>query len=67
MPPITPLTVFSDAPRPDLPFDKLAEWAKKFVEEGAYVFITGRRQSELDKALSYATGSNYIVSPKLGG
>ena len=23
--------------------------AKKFVEEGAYVFITGRRQSELDK------------------
>ncbi|OQP39796.1 oxidoreductase [Niastella yeongjuensis] len=25
--------------------------AKKFVEEGAYVFITGRRQSELDKAV----------------
>ena len=24
--------------------------AKKFVEEGAYVFIVGRRQSELDKA-----------------
>jgi NAD(P)-dependent dehydrogenase (short-subunit alcohol dehydrogenase family) len=24
--------------------------AKQFVEEGAYVFITGRRQSELDKA-----------------
>jgi NAD(P)-dependent dehydrogenase (short-subunit alcohol dehydrogenase family) len=24
--------------------------AKKFVDEGAYVFITGRRQSELDKA-----------------
>ena len=24
--------------------------AKLFVEEGAYVFITGRRQSELDKA-----------------
>jgi len=23
--------------------------AKKFVEEGAYVFIMGRRQSELDK------------------
>jgi NAD(P)-dependent dehydrogenase (short-subunit alcohol dehydrogenase family) len=23
--------------------------AKKFVEEGAYVFIVGRRQSELDK------------------
>ena len=26
--------------------------AKRFVEEGAYVFITGRRQSELDKAKS---------------
>jgi len=26
------------------------ETAKKFVAEGAYVFITGRRQSELDKA-----------------
>src|SRR6202045_4770219 len=24
--------------------------AKRFVEEGAYVFITGRRQAELDKA-----------------
>jgi len=24
--------------------------AKKFVEEGAYVFVTGRRQAELDKA-----------------
>jgi NAD(P)-dependent dehydrogenase (short-subunit alcohol dehydrogenase family) len=24
--------------------------AARFVEEGAYVFITGRRQSELDKA-----------------
>jgi NAD(P)-dependent dehydrogenase (short-subunit alcohol dehydrogenase family) len=24
--------------------------AKRFVAEGAYVFITGRRQSELDKA-----------------
>jgi NAD(P)-dependent dehydrogenase (short-subunit alcohol dehydrogenase family) len=24
--------------------------AKRFVDEGAYVFITGRRQSELDKA-----------------
>src|SRR4051812_34842353 len=26
--------------------------AKRFVEEGAYVFITGRRQSELDGAVS---------------
>ena len=24
--------------------------AKRFVDEGAYVFITGRRQAELDKA-----------------
>jgi NAD(P)-dependent dehydrogenase (short-subunit alcohol dehydrogenase family) len=26
--------------------------AKRFVEEGAYVFITARRQAELDKAIS---------------
>jgi NAD(P)-dependent dehydrogenase (short-subunit alcohol dehydrogenase family) len=26
--------------------------AKRFVDEGAYVFITGRRQAELDKAVS---------------
>jgi NAD(P)-dependent dehydrogenase (short-subunit alcohol dehydrogenase family) len=26
--------------------------AKRFVEEGAYVFIIGRRQAELDKAVS---------------
>jgi NAD(P)-dependent dehydrogenase (short-subunit alcohol dehydrogenase family) len=26
--------------------------AKRFVDEGAYVFITGRRQSELDTAVS---------------
>ena len=25
--------------------------AKRFVEEGAYVFITGRRQAELDAAV----------------
>lgn len=31
--------------------------AKRFVAEGAYVFITGRRQSELDKAKA-AIGSN---------
>ena len=31
--------------------------AKKFVEEGAYVFITGRRQAELDKAVA-EIGSN---------
>src|SRR6202041_3316708 len=27
------------------------ESAKRFVEEGAYVFITGRRQEALDKAV----------------
>jgi NAD(P)-dependent dehydrogenase (short-subunit alcohol dehydrogenase family) len=26
--------------------------AKRFVDEGAYVFITGRRQKELDEATS---------------
>jgi len=26
--------------------------AKRFVEEGAYVFITGRRQAQLDKAVA---------------
>ncbi|MEJ1977953.1 MAG: glucose 1-dehydrogenase [Acetobacteraceae bacterium] len=31
--------------------------AKRFVDEGAYVFITGRRQSELDKAKA-AIGKN---------
>ena len=27
------------------------ETAKRFVEEGAYVFITGRRQEALDEAV----------------
>ena len=31
--------------------------AKLFVQEGAYVFITGRRQKELDEAVK-AIGSN---------
>ena len=31
--------------------------AKRFVDEGAYVFITGRRQKELDEAVK-AIGSN---------
>ena len=31
--------------------------AKLFVEEGAYVFITGRRQKELDEAVK-AIGGN---------
>jgi NAD(P)-dependent dehydrogenase (short-subunit alcohol dehydrogenase family) len=33
--------------------------AKRFVSEGAYIFITGRRQKELDKALS-EIGKNVI-------
>jgi len=33
--------------------------AKRFAEEGARVFITGRRQAELDKAVS-AIGGNVI-------
>ena len=31
--------------------------AKRFVEEGTYVFIAGRRQAELDKAVA-EIGSN---------
>ena len=36
--------------------------AKRFVEEGAYVFITGRRRSELDKALQ-EIGRNVTAVP----
>ena len=36
--------------------------AKRFVAEGAYVFITGRRQSELDKA-ALEIGKNVTVIP----
>src|SRR6202161_2582213 len=36
--------------------------AKLFVEEGAYVFITGRRQKELDEAVK-AIGSNVTGVP----
>ena len=35
--------------------------AKRFVKEGAYVFITGRRQAELDKAVA-EIGSNVTAS-----
>ena len=34
--------------------------AKLFVQEGAYVFITGRRQKKLDEAVA-AIGSNVTV------
>lgn len=40
--------------------------AKRFIEEGAYVFITGRRQAELDLAVKelgdHATGVQGDVS-----
>ncbi len=36
--------------------------AKRFVEEGAHVFITGRRKPELDKAVEYI-GRNVTVVP----
>jgi NAD(P)-dependent dehydrogenase (short-subunit alcohol dehydrogenase family) len=36
--------------------------AKRFVEEGAYVFITGRRQTELEKAKA-VIGSNVTTIP----
>lgn len=35
--------------------------AKRFVEEGAFVFITGRRQAELDQAKA-AIGRNVLVA-----
>jgi NAD(P)-dependent dehydrogenase (short-subunit alcohol dehydrogenase family) len=34
--------------------------AQRFVQEGAYVFITGRRQSELDKAVNQIGKSNVM-------
>jgi NAD(P)-dependent dehydrogenase (short-subunit alcohol dehydrogenase family) len=43
--------------------------AKLFVKEGAYVFITGRRQKELDEAVkaigSNVTGVNEIAKAAL--
>lgn len=36
--------------------------AQRFVDEGAYVFITGRRQSELDDAAVKQIGENNISS-----
>ena len=38
--------------------------AQRFVQEGAYVFITGRRQSELDKAVKQI-GKSPIVNVSL--
>ena len=36
--------------------------ARRFVEEGAYVYITGRRQSELDKAVKLIGREIAVVS-----
>jgi NAD(P)-dependent dehydrogenase (short-subunit alcohol dehydrogenase family) len=36
--------------------------AQRFVEEGAYVFITGRRQSELDAAVKQIGKNNNNVT-----
>jgi NAD(P)-dependent dehydrogenase (short-subunit alcohol dehydrogenase family) len=35
--------------------------AKRFVEEGAFVYITGRRQTELDKAVSLIGRGHYYT------
>ena len=35
--------------------------AQRFVADGAYVFITGRRQSELDAAVKQIGGNNVMV------
>jgi NAD(P)-dependent dehydrogenase (short-subunit alcohol dehydrogenase family) len=40
--------------------------AKLFVEEGAYVFITGRRQEQLDKAIK-EIGKNVTGSRAMPG
>ena len=36
--------------------------AQRFVDEGAYVFITGRRQSELDAAVKQIGKNNNNVT-----
>jgi NADP-dependent 3-hydroxy acid dehydrogenase YdfG len=35
--------------------------AQRFVEEGAYVFITGRRQSALDEAVKTIGGKSAVM------
>jgi len=40
--------------------------AQRFVEEGAYVFITGRRQSELDKAATLIGGNVTTIQGDVG-
>ena len=38
--------------------------AKRFVQVGAYVFIAGRRQAELDKAVAERRSVNNSVSAR---
>ena len=38
--------------------------AKRFVEEGAYVFITGRRESELAAAVFFASSNRNRLPAK---
>ena len=40
--------------------------AQRFVKEGAYVYITGRRQSELDKAVK-AIGGTQVKAVRADG
>ena len=37
--------------------------AKLFVQEGAYVFITGRRQEKLDEAVQEQDGNGQSSNP----
>src|SRR6266478_3373803 len=41
--------------------------AKRFVKEGAYVFITGRRQRELDEAVKAIGNQNTSDGPTIPG
>jgi NAD(P)-dependent dehydrogenase (short-subunit alcohol dehydrogenase family) len=41
--------------------------ARRFVAEGAYVFITGRRQSEFDSAVEKKWGQISTFDISLGG
>ena len=41
--------------------------AKRFVKEGAYVFVTGRRQRELDEAVKAIGNQNTSDGPTIPG
>ena len=40
--------------------------AKRFVEEGAHVVITGRREKELKEAAAFIKGNIVIAHPGVG-